>query len=55
MKRKLFTTDVNLWMYWCSQFDHHPSISKVYVTAKGNILYEFDKEAARALMSSDPN
>ena len=53
MKRKLFTTDVNLWMYWCSQFDHHPSISKVYVTAKGNILYEFDKEAARALESSD--
>ncbi len=55
MKRKLFTTDVNLWMYWCSQFDHHPSISKVYVTRKGQLLYEFDKEAARALMSSDPN
>lgn len=53
MKHKLFTTDINLWMYWCKQFDHHPSISNVYVTAQGHILYEFDKAAARALMSSD--
>ena len=55
MKHKLFTTNINLWMYWCKQFDHHPSISQVYVTAQGNVLYEFDKEAARALMSSDSN
>lgn len=53
MKHKLFTTDFYLWSYWCAQFNNHPSISKVYVTAKGNILYEFDKAAARALESSD--
>ena len=55
MKHKLFTTDINLWMYWCKQFGHHPSISKVYVTPEGNILYEFDKQAARSLESSDTN
>lgn len=53
MNHKLFTTDINLWMYWCAQYDHHPSISKVYVTPGGNILYEFDKEAARALIIGD--
>lgn len=55
MKHKLFTTDFYLWRFWCAQFDNHPSISKVYVTRKGQLLYEFDKEAARALMSSDTN
>ena len=55
MKHKIFTTDINLWLYWCAQFDNHNSISNVYVTTKGNILYEFDKQAARALESSDTN
>ena len=53
MKHKLFTTDYYLWSYWCAQYNNHPSISKVYVTRKGQLLYEFDKEAARALESSD--
>jgi hypothetical protein len=53
MKDKLFTSDINLWMYWCHQFDHNPKISKVYVTKSGKLLYEFDKARARTLIIGD--